>query len=123
MPFVRILVDWDGRKQAPYGRRRSTARHDVPVKHELQDFETLLMAVKAGHGLTQLTLWMVQDDVRGGLYRSSWMGCQAANCRSILWPRTKMLPAKMRVIVDGLARWAHESQSDPIAAASTSPEH
>jgi hypothetical protein len=55
MPFVRILVDWDGRKQASYGRRPSTARHDVPVKHELQDFETPLMAMKAGHGLTQLT--------------------------------------------------------------------
>lgn len=86
----------------------STARQPVPVKHELQDFETVLMAVKAGRGLTQLPLWMVQDDVRVGALQIVLDGLSGGELPiSILWPRTRTLPAKIRVIVDGLVRWAN----------------
>lgn len=90
----------------------STARQAVPVKHELQDFETVLMGVKAGHGLTQLPLWMVHDDIRSGALQIILDGLSGGDLPiNILWPRTKALPAKMRVVVDGLARWAQESSS------------
>jgi DNA-binding transcriptional LysR family regulator len=88
----------------------STARQAVPVKHELQDFETVLMAVKAGHGLTQLPSWMVEDDVRSGALRIVLEGRSGGEFPiNVLLPRTRTLPAKIRVIVDGLARWGHES--------------
>ena len=64
----------------------STARHVVPVKHELQDFETVLMAVKAGHGLTQLPLWIVQDDIPAwsAADRPGWpVGRRAADQRPV----------------------------------------
>src|SRR5262249_25076736 len=44
----------------------SIVRHAVSGKHEFQDFETVQRAVRAGHGLAQLPLWMVQDDIRDG---------------------------------------------------------
>jgi DNA-binding transcriptional LysR family regulator len=90
----------------------STARQAVPVKHELQDFETVLMAAKAGHGLTQLPSWMVQDDIRSGTLQIVLDGLSGGELPiNLLWPRTKTLPAKIRVIVDGLARWGHESSA------------
>ncbi|MFC4276707.1 LysR substrate-binding domain-containing protein [Achromobacter aloeverae] len=88
----------------------SIARQFIPIKHEFQDFETVLMAVRAGHGLTQLPSWMVRDDVRKGTLRTvleGWSGGELPI--NILWPHMKTLPAKMRVVVDGLARWARES--------------
>lgn len=86
-----------------------TARQAVPIKHELQDFETVLMAVKAGHGLTQLPLWMVQNDVQLGSLQIVLDGLSGGELPiNILWLRTKTLPAKIRVIIDGLARWGHE---------------
>jgi DNA-binding transcriptional LysR family regulator len=45
----------------------STARQTVPV----------LMAARAGHGLTQLPSWMVQDDIRF----CALTGC----CKSRVW--------------------------------------
>ncbi|GAU86956.1 LysR family transcriptional regulator [Bosea sp. BIWAKO-01] len=85
----------------------STSRQAVPVKHELQDFETVLMAVKAGHGLTQLPSWMVQDDVRLGALKIVLDGLSGGDLPiNVLWPRTKTLPAKVRVTIDGLVQWA-----------------
>jgi DNA-binding transcriptional LysR family regulator len=90
-------------------RDGATVRQAVPVKHELQDFETVLMAVKAGHGLTQLPLWMVREEVRSGDLRIVLDGLSGGELPiNILWPRTRTLPARIRVIVDGLARWGHE---------------
>lgn len=87
----------------------STARQAVPIKHELQDFETVLMGVKGGHGLTQLPLWMVQDDVRSGALQIVLDGLSGGTLPiNVLWPQTKAMPAKIRVIVDGLVRWGQE---------------
>ncbi|MGE7138262.1 LysR family transcriptional regulator [Luteibacter sp. NPDC031894] len=88
----------------------STSRQVVPVKHELQDFEMVLMAVRAGLGLTQLPFWMVQDDVRRGALQIVLDGRSGGEWPiNVLWPRTKALPAKVRVIIDGLVGWANES--------------
>jgi DNA-binding transcriptional LysR family regulator len=87
----------------------STARQAVPIKHQLQDFETVLMAAKTGHGLTQLPSWMVQDDVKSGSLEIILDGLSGGELPiNVLWPRTKTLPAKIRVIIDGLVRWGHE---------------
>ncbi len=87
----------------------SIARHAVSVKHEIQDFETVQTAVRAGHGLAQLPLWMVEDDIRDGKLLTVLDGMSGGEVPiNILWPRTKALPAKIRVIVDGLVRGMRE---------------
>src|SRR5262249_12464080 len=84
----------------------SVARHAVSVRHEIQDFESVHGAVCAGNGLAQLPLWMVQDDIREGKLLTVLDGVSAGEVLpiNILWPRTKALPAKIRVIIDGLVQ-------------------
>ncbi|TPN79488.1 LysR substrate-binding domain-containing protein, partial [Mesorhizobium sp. B1-1-5] len=90
----------------------STARQAVPVKHELQDFETVLMAAKAGHGLTQLPSWMVEGDLQDGALQIVLEGLSGGELPiSVLWPQTKALPAKIRVTIDGLVQWSLVSTS------------
>lgn len=90
----------------------TTARQAVPIKHEFQDFESLLMAVRAGHGLTQLPSWMVQDDIRSGALRIVLDGMSGGKLPiNLLWTRTKTLPAKMRAVVDGLTQWAQDQSA------------
>ncbi|QJP13471.1 LysR family transcriptional regulator [Starkeya sp. ORNL1] len=87
----------------------SIARHAVSVKHEIQDFETVQSAVRAGHGLAQLPLWMVQDDIRDGTLLTVLDGMSGGEVPiNVLWPRTKALPAKIRVLVDALVRGLRE---------------
>jgi DNA-binding transcriptional LysR family regulator len=87
----------------------SIARHVVSVKHEIQDFETVQRAVSAGHGLAQLPLWMIQDDIRDGKLLTVLDGMSGGEVPiNVLWPRTKALPAKIRVVVDGLVRGLRE---------------
>jgi DNA-binding transcriptional LysR family regulator len=87
----------------------SVARHAVSVKHEIQDFETVQRAVRAGHGLAQLPLWLVQDDIRDGKLLTVLDGMSGGEVPiNVLWPRTKTLPAKIRVILDGLVRGMRE---------------
>jgi DNA-binding transcriptional LysR family regulator len=94
----------------------STVQQDVPVKHEFQDYETVLMGVKAGLGLTELPSWMVQDDVRSGTLQIILDGLSGGELPiNILWPRTKTLPAKIRVVVDGMARWRQGLSTSVIA--------
>ncbi|SDE74423.1 transcriptional regulator, LysR family [Massilia sp. PDC64] len=87
----------------------ATVRQTVPIKHEFQDFESVLMAVRAGHGLTQLPSWMVQDDIRCGALQIVLDGMSGGELPiNLLWPRTKTLPARMRVVIDGLTQWAQD---------------
>ncbi|MGR4932285.1 LysR family transcriptional regulator [Bradyrhizobium sp. CAR08] len=83
----------------------SIARHVVFAKHEFQDFETVHTVVRAGHGLAQLPLWMVQDDIREGKLLTALDGMSGGKVPiNILWPRTTVLPAKIRVVVEGVVR-------------------
>lgn len=87
----------------------SIARHAVSIKHEIQDFEAVQMAVRAGHGLAQLPSWMVQDDIRDGKLLTVLDGMSGGEVPiNVLWPGTKALPAKVRVVVDGLVRGVRE---------------
>ncbi|MBE1529911.1 DNA-binding transcriptional LysR family regulator [Sphingopyxis sp. OAS728] len=88
----------------------STARQVLRVKHELQDFEAVLMAAKAGCGLTQLPTWLVQEELRSGALEMVLDGLSGGELPiNLLWPGTRTLPAKMRVIIDGVSRWAGEA--------------
>lgn len=81
----------------------SIGTQPISVKHELRDFETVLMAVRAGEGLAQLPSWMVRDDTRDGkLVAVLEDMCGGEVPINLLWLRTQALPAKLRVIIDGL---------------------
>lgn len=87
----------------------SITRQDISVKHEIHDFETVHRTVSAGHGLAQLPLWMVRDDIREGRLLTTLDGMSGGEVPiNILWPRTNTLPAKIRVVVDGLVRGMRE---------------
>lgn len=90
----------------------SMARHAVSVKHEFQDFETVHRTVKAGHGLAQLPFWMVHDDIRDGKLKTVLDGMSGGKVPiNVLWLRSEALPAKIRVVVDGLVRGMRELSS------------
>lgn len=77
----------------------------IPVRHEFQDFEIVHGAVKAGHGLAQLPLWMVQDDIQAGGLRTVLDALAGGEAPiNLLWPRTTALPARTRVVIDGLVQ-------------------
>ena len=56
---------------------------------------------------------MVQDDIRDGKLMTVLDGMSGGEVPiNLLWPRTKTLPAKIRVIVDGLVRGMREPSTD-----------
>lgn len=83
----------------------SVARHPIPVKHDIRDFEMIHAAARAGRGLVQLPYWMVQDDIRDGKLKTVLDGMSGGEMPiNVVWPRTKTLPAKIRVVVDNLVQ-------------------
>lgn len=95
----------------------SLARHAVSVKHEIQDFESVRGAVRAGHGLAQLPSWMVEDDIRDGHLETVLDGMSGGEVpMNILWLRTKTLPAKIRVVLDGLVRGMRATENGALGA-------
>lgn len=79
------------------------APHAVPIKHRLCDFEMVLEMVRAGHGLGQLPLWMVGDDLHHGNLVTVLDGMSGGEVPiNLLWPRTRALPARVRVIIDAI---------------------
>jgi DNA-binding transcriptional LysR family regulator len=83
----------------------SVVRCSVSVKHEIQDFEMVQAAVRSGQGLAQLPLWMVQDDIRDEKLLTVLDGMSCGEVPiNLLWPHTKALPVKIRIIVDELIR-------------------
>jgi DNA-binding transcriptional LysR family regulator len=83
----------------------SVAPHLISAEHEFCDFEMVLAGVKAGRGLAQLPSWMAQNDIQSGKLITVVDGTSGGEMPIILlWPRTRALPAKIRVIVDEFLR-------------------
>lgn len=102
------IVGWRHTHHVPWLLKQpdgSFAPQVVPVKHEIRDFEMLVHAVRAGLGLAQLPLWMVAEDLRRGTLATVLDGLSGGEQPvHLLWPRTTLLPARVRVIVDELLR-------------------
>jgi DNA-binding transcriptional LysR family regulator len=65
----------------------------------------MLAAVRAGSGLAQLPLWLVSDDLRRGQLVTVLDGMSGGELPiSLLWPRTRTLPARMRAVIDAIAQ-------------------
>lgn len=77
--------------------------HEVRVKHEVGDGEMLLNLTLAGGGLAQLPTWLVQTPVEQGLLVPVLEACAGAEMPiHVIWPRTRYLQPKVRMVVDEL---------------------
>lgn len=80
-----------------------THEHEVRVKHEVGDGEMLLNLTLAGGGLAQLPTWLVQIPVEQGLLVPVLEACAGAEMPiHVIWPRTRYLQPKVRMVVDEL---------------------
>lgn len=80
-----------------------THEHEVRVKHEVGDGEMLLNLTLAGGGLAQLPTWLVQTPVDQGLLVPVLEACAGAEMPiHVIWPRTRYLQPKVRMVVDEL---------------------
>jgi DNA-binding transcriptional LysR family regulator len=80
-----------------------TFEQDVRVKHEMGDGEMLLKMALAGGGLAQLPTWLVQDYIEQGdlvPVLESYAGAEMPI--HVIWPRTRYIQPKIRMIVDEL---------------------
>ena len=80
-----------------------THEHEVRVKHEVGDGEMLLNLTLAGAGLAQLPTWLVQTPVEQGLLvpvLEAYAGAEMPI--NVIWPRTRYLQPKVRMVVDEL---------------------
>ena len=80
-----------------------THEHEVRVKHEVGDGEMLLNLTLAGGGLAQLPTWLVQTPIEQGLLVPVLEACAGAEMPiHVIWPRTRYLQPKVRMVVDEL---------------------
>jgi DNA-binding transcriptional LysR family regulator len=83
----------------------SNSLHRIQVKHEISDAQMMLDAVRAGRGLAQLPLWLAGQDIRRRRLVTVLEGLSGGQLPiNILWPRTRALPARVRVVIDEIAR-------------------
>lgn len=82
---------------------RVAIEQEIHVKHEMGDGEMLLQMTLAGGGLAQLPTWLVQDYIEQGVlvpvledYAGGEMPIH------VIWPRTRYIQPKVRMIVDEL---------------------
>lgn len=84
----------------------------VPARHEWGDGEAMLNAAVAGCGVAQLPTWLVGNHLRRGELveiLSEWSGGEMPV--HVIWPRTKYVQPKVRVVIDELVRLASEDGS------------
>ncbi|MFJ2689151.1 LysR family transcriptional regulator [Pseudomonas sp. NPDC087336] len=80
-----------------------TFEQEVRVKHEMGDGEMLLKMTLAGGGLAQLPTWLVQDYIeQGELVPVLECYAGAEMPIHVIWPRTRYIQPKIRMIVDEL---------------------
>lgn len=80
-------------------------RIDVTVssRYRLDDLEAMRDAALAGVGLARLPSWLVADDLSAGRLAIAWQEPQPLSYPThLVWPRTRSLPLKTRVVVDAL---------------------
>jgi DNA-binding transcriptional LysR family regulator len=85
---------------------------DVKVRHELGDGEAILNTALAGCGLAQLPTWLVGEHLRSGALvqvLDEWTRGEMPI--HVIWPRTKYIQPRVRVVIDELVRLSSEGDS------------
>lgn len=80
---------------------------EVRVRHEFGDGEMMLRATLDGGGLCQLPTWLVADHLRSGALVTVLNDYAGATMPiHVIWPHTRYLQPKVRVVVDELLHMA-----------------
>ncbi|GGF62488.1 LysR family transcriptional regulator [Azorhizobium oxalatiphilum] len=85
---------------------------EIKVRHEFSDGEAMVQAVLAGGGLCQLPTWLIADHLAvGALIPVLEEFAGAEMPIHAVWPTSRYLQPKLRVIIDALFRAAQQSGS------------
>ncbi|XAH24476.1 LysR family transcriptional regulator [Xylophilus sp. GW821-FHT01B05] len=92
-----LLKNADGRSQ----------KQEVNVRHEFSDGDAMVDAVLAGCGLCQLPTWLIAGHLQTGRLVSVLDPFAGAEMPiHAVWPRSRYVHPKLRVVVDALAQAA-----------------
>lgn len=87
------------------------SRQYVHVRHELGDGEMILEATLAGCGLAQLPTWLVADYLKSGELVTVLDPFAGARMPiNVIWPHTRHIQPKVRIIVDELVKLAERQR-------------
>ncbi|WP_251977546.1 LysR family transcriptional regulator [Salinicola avicenniae] len=88
------------------------ARQVLHVRHQFNDGESMLAAALAGCGVIQMPSWLVGEHVQGERLipvLPDFDGCELPI--HAVWPKTSLLPPRVRVVIDLLAHLASQRDS------------
>lgn len=82
---------------------------EVRVRHEFGDGEMMLRATLEGCGLCQLPTWLVAEHLGNGTLVTVLDHCAGATMPiHVIWPQTRYIQPKVRVVVDALLAMADD---------------
>jgi DNA-binding transcriptional LysR family regulator len=87
-------------------------QHEVNVRHEFSDGEALVQAAVAGDGLCQLPTWLIGDYLTtGSLVPVLEQFAGAEMPIHAIWPSSRYLQPRLRVVIDALSAAAQQPGS------------
>ncbi|MCB8874503.1 LysR family transcriptional regulator [Acidisoma silvae] len=90
----------------------NTAFEEIRVRHEFSDGEAMVSAALAGCGLCQLPTWLIGDHLRSGSLVSVLESFSGAEMPiHALWPRSRYMQPKLRVVIDAVTKAALAANS------------
>jgi DNA-binding transcriptional LysR family regulator len=82
-------------------------RHEIRVRHEFSDGEAMVTAVLAGCGMCQLPTWLIADHLAAGRLVPVLEAFSGAEMPiHAVWPRSKYVQPRLRVVIDALSQAA-----------------
>jgi DNA-binding transcriptional LysR family regulator len=91
-------------------RNGTIERQDIRVRHEFDDGEMMLRATLDGCGLCQLPTWLIDEHLRSGALVTVLDSMAGALMPiHVVWPRTRYIQPKVRIIIDALLALAEAS--------------
>ena len=104
------IISWRRGMRATWLLKSSggrTEEQEIHVRHALDDGEMMLQSVLDGCGLAQFPTWLVHEHLHSGAlatvldaYAGATMPIHA------IWPRTRYIQPKLRVVIDALVALA-----------------
>lgn len=87
-------------------------QQEIRVRHEFGDGEMMLKATVEGRGLCQLPTWLVGEQLKSGelvTVLDEYSGARMPI--HVIWPRTRYIQPKVRIVIDELLRMADTQAS------------
>lgn len=104
------VISWRRGARASWllkGENGQLEEQEIHVRHSLDDGETIVQSVLEGCGLAQLPTWLVhQHLISGALVTVLDRHAGASMPIHAIWPRTRYIQPKVRVVIDALMKLA-----------------